>query len=211
MQLLHVLTRPDGTAGVVRRIDQNRTRFGVDGGGDLAEIRPKGAGSERHAHRDATGQVDAGHVAVVAGLQHDDFVAWMHDGQNCRDDRLSGSGGDGDLCVAFIALAVHRLNFCGDRFTQAGHARHRRVLVQAALHGGGDVVDQGRVAVEIGETLSQIHRFVLGGQGGHHCKNRGADGGQFALQCGGDVDRHGQVQSSVVCRRGHRLVNHRAC
>ena len=83
----------------------------------------------------AAGQFDVGHVAVVAGLQHDHLVARPHDGQDGGDDGLRGAGRDGDLGGRVVAVAVHALSIlAGDRLAQRRHAGHRRVLVVAARH-----------------------------------------------------------------------------
>src|SRR6185312_17063653 len=67
LQLQHVVLRPDGGARVVRRVDQDGAGLGVNGGGDPVEVGAKRAGGQGHAHHDAAGQFDVGHVTVVAG------------------------------------------------------------------------------------------------------------------------------------------------
>ena len=46
-----------------------------------------------------TGQLDVRDVAVVAGFEHDDFVARVHAGQDRGQDGLGGAGGDRDLAA----------------------------------------------------------------------------------------------------------------
>jgi hypothetical protein len=86
-------------------------------GRDAVEVGPERARHQRHAHHGAAGQLDVGHVAVVARLQHDHLVARPHDGQDAGDDGLGGAGGDGDLgpasywwpyCAAILAATASR-------------------------------------------------------------------------------------------------------
>ena len=190
LQAQHFGFGPHSGAGVVRRVDDDGAGLGAERGGDLVEVGAEGAGGERHAHDGAAGQLDVGHVAVVAGFKHDDFVARMHDAQNDGDDGLRRTGGDGDLGGRVVAAAVKGLNFGGDGFAQHRHAGHGRVLVEAALHGSGHSVDQGRVAFKVWEALAQVDGVLFCGQRRHHREDGGADIGQAALQ-GGGVLAHG--------------------
>ena len=183
--------RPDGGARVVRAVDEDGARLAVDRRGDPVEVGPEGAGHERHAHHGAAGQLDVGHVAVVAGLQHDDLVAGPHHGQDGGDDGLRGAGGDGDLAGRVVAAAVHRLDLGGHGLAQRRHARHRRVLVQSLRHRVGDGVHQARVAVEIREALAQVDGAFLGGQGRHDGEDGRAHGGELGLECGSARRVHG--------------------
>ena len=189
-----VHTMPLGLCGVLIRMARV---FGRDGGGDLVEVGAEGAGRERHAHHHAAGQLDIGHVAVVAGLQHDDLVARVHDGQDDGQDGLRGAGGDGDLARGVVAVAVDRLHLGRNGLAQRRHAGHGRVLVQAALHGVGHGIDQARVALEIGEALAQVDRTFFGGQRRHDGEDGGADVGQAALE-GRGMDTH--IRSRTGCR-----------
>ena len=63
----------------------------------------------------------------------------------------------------------------GDRPTQLGHARPRRVLVVPRRHRIAHGLQQLRVALEIGEALAQVDRAVFGGQLRHHGEDGGAD------------------------------------
>ena len=185
LQSQHFGFGPDGGAGVVRRVDDDGAGFGAERGGDLVEVRAEGTWRERYAHDGAAGQLDVGHIAVVAGLEHDDLVARMHDAQNDGDDGLRSAGGDGDLGGRVVAAAVQGLNFGGDGFAQHGHARHGRVLVQAALHGSRHRVNQRRVTFEVWKALAQVDGVLFSGQRRHDGEDGGAHVGQAALQGGG--------------------------
>ena len=80
-------------------------------------------------------------------------------------------------------MAVEPLHLVGNGFAQRQHAGHGRVLVQAVLHGAGDRIHQGRVAMEIGEALSQVDRAFFAGQ----CRHDGEDGSAHLGQLGDDV------------------------
>jgi hypothetical protein len=91
--------RPDGGAGVVRAVDDHGAVRGVMAAAILAKSGrklPGVSGTRTHA----AGQLDVGHVAVVAGLEHDHLVARLHAGQDGGEDGLRGAGGDGDLAPA---------------------------------------------------------------------------------------------------------------
>ena len=183
-QLSHVLSGPHLAAGVVRAVDQDRTGARRDRSGDGVEVRPEAARHQRHAHHLSAGQLDVGHVAVVAGFEHDHLVARVHDRQDGGQDGLGRAGGDGDLGVRVAAEAVQRLHLGGHGLAQRGHAGHGWVLVVAGLHGAGHGVDQFGITVEIGESLPEVDRADLGREGRHDAENGGADGGQARGQRG---------------------------
>ena len=176
----------------VRRVDQQQARFGRDGGGDLGKVRAEGFGRERHAHRHATGQLDIGYVAVVARVEHDDLIARADAAEDDGQNGLRGTGGDGDFAGGVVAPAVQRFDLLRHHFAQRGHARHRRVLVVAGLHGAVHAVEQGRVATEIRKALAQVDSFVLVGQRRHDGEDGGAHMGQAAREARGESGgRHG--------------------
>ena len=184
-ELQHLLARPDGGAGVVRRVDDDGAGTGRDGRRDQGEIRTKGARGQRHAHDLAAGQLDIGDVAVVAGLQHDHLVAGMHAAQDGRQDGLGGAGGDGDFTARVVPAPIERLNLAGHGLAQGQGAGHGRVLVEPAAHGAGHLLYQGRVAVEVRKALAEVDRLVLSGQRGHDGEDGGADLGEPGLDSDG--------------------------
>lgn len=86
-------------------------------------------------------------------------------------------------------MAVQRLNFGGHGLAQHRHPWHRRVLVQAALHGAGDGVHQAGVAVEVRKPLAQVDGAFFGGQRGHDGEDGRAHLGQFGQQGRGAFGR----------------------
>ena len=185
LQRQHFRFAPDRGAGVVRAVDQDGAGARRDRGGDAVEVRAEAAGRQRHAHHAAAGQFDVGHVAVVAGLQHDHLIARSHDSQDRRDDRLRGPGRDGNFAVWRVFTAIHCFYFASNGVAQRRDARHRRVLIQPGLHGVRDGVDQGRIAGKIRKTLAQVDGAGFAGEGRHHGEDGGADGRQLGLEGGG--------------------------
>ena len=188
LQLQHLGIAPDGGAGVVRAVDDQKPCARREGGGNFGEVGLEAARRQRHAHGHAAGQLDVGHVAVVAGVKHDDLIARMHGGQDGGEDGLRGAGRDRDLGGRVVAAAVQRLHLVGHGLAQLRQAGHGRVLVVAGLHGGSDGINQPGVAAEVGEALAQVHRLVLGGQRRHG----GEDGRAHMGQAAGEGGRAGR-------------------
>ncbi len=178
----HVGIVPDGGAGVVGAVDDDGAGARRHGCRNGRKVRAEGARCQRHAHGDATSQFDVGHITVVAGVQHDDLVPRMDDGQNARQDGLGGPRRDGDLAVRVIGAAMQGLDLAGHGLAQRRHAGHGGVLVVASLHGSGDGIDQPCVAVEIGKALAQVDRAFFGSQRRHDAENGGAHVWQTAGQ-----------------------------
>ena len=178
LQAQHVLVGPHGGAGVVGTVDDDGPGLGRDGGRDGIKVGPEGAGRQRHAHCGAASQLNIGHIAVVARLQHDDFITWVNNSQNGGNDGLGCAGGDSDFVSSTVGPAIERFNFAGNGIAKQRHAGHGRVLVVVGLHGLRYVVHQGRVAGKVRETLAQVDGLVLRCQRRHDAKNSGAYIGQ---------------------------------
>ena len=182
LQGQHVGVAPHGAAGVVRAVDQHRPGARTQGCRDAGKIGPEGTGRKRDPYHFPTREFNARHIGVVAGLQNNDFIARMHQGQERGQDGLGRTGGDGDLADRVVVALIQCGYFARNRFTQGGDAAHGRVLVMPRLHGAADGVYQFRVTREIRKSLSQIHGLVFGCQGRHDGKYRGAHLGQTAFQ-----------------------------
>ena len=178
LQAQHVGIAPDRAARVVRRVDHDGACARRDGGGDAIEIGSMAVRIQADRHRYRVGHADARHIAVVAGFQHDHFIAGLGDGEQGGQQRLGGACGDGDFALGIVAVAVERLDLGGNRFTQGRNAGHGRVLVVALLHRLGHAFQQRRVTAKIRKTLAQVHRLVLQRQRRHDGKNRRAAVGQ---------------------------------
>ena len=169
---------PDGACRVVRRVEHDQARARRDGGSQLVKRDAEVRRIQRDRHDFATGQFNRWNVAVIRRLENDDFVARMHAAQHRGQQRLRGTGGNGDLAVGVVGVAVQVGDFRGDGLAQRRHARHRRVLIQARAHGVGHRIDDARVAVEIRKALAQVDGLFLRGQRRHH----GEDGSAHIRQ-----------------------------
>ena len=78
----------------------------------------------------------------------------MHHGQHDGNNRLCGSGGDGDFICSTVASPVQPLYFVGHRLAQAQHAGHGRVLVMTLMHSMTHGVQQSRIAGKVWEALA---------------------------------------------------------
>ena len=197
LQRLHIGIAPDAAGRVVRAVDDDGAGARRQRGGDFVKVGPKRAGCQRHTPGRATGQHDVGHVAVVAGVEHDDFVARMDDGQDGRQYRLRGAGGDGDFARRAIGAGVECFYFVSNGLAQLQHAGHGRVLVVAGAHRAVDGVQQAAVAVKVWKALAQIDSAAFGGQRRHGGKDGGADGGQAAAQGGGAFGHAGSKNQKI--------------
>ena len=188
-KLAHFRIRPDGGAGVVRAVDDEQARARRDGRGDFGKVRAEGSRCQGHAHRHAACQFDVGHIAVIAGVENDDFVARMHgrqnDGQNC----LRGTCGNGDFAARVIAACVQCFDFGSNGFAQGWPPTHGGVLVVACAHGAVHGIKQLGVAAKIREALAQIDGLVFSSQ----CRHDGEDGGAHIGQLAGESRSHGSL------------------
>ena len=162
----------------MRGVDDQRARARGDGGGQAVKVGPEAARRQRHAHGRRARQADAGQVAVVAGFEHDDFVAGLRAAKNGGEDGLRGSGGDGDFALGAVSAAVKGLKLCGNGLAQRGHARHGGVLVVACSHGLGHGVSQRGVAGKVGKALAEVDGLVPRRQRGHGAEDVVAHAGQ---------------------------------
>lgn len=164
----------------MRAVDEDGAGARCDRSANFREIGAKCARCERHTHRFATGQLNIGHIAVVAGIEHDDFIAWMHDGQNDGENRLGCTCSDGYLATRVIAAPVKRFNLESNSGSQCGRTGHRRILVVTRLHSVGDGIDESWRAFEVRETLAKVDRIVLPRPKPTSREDGGAYLGQFA-------------------------------
>ena len=145
---------------------------------------------QRHMDRRCAGQHDVRLVAVVAGVEHDHFVARMDQREDRGQDRLRRAGGDRDLAGRVVAAAVQRLDLGRHRLAQR---RRRRPSADTGCGrsriAAVDRVEQRRVAVEIGKALAEVDRIVLLRERRHHGEDRRADVRQAAGDGRGGVSR----------------------
>jgi hypothetical protein len=176
---------------VVRAVDHQQARVGADGGADAVPVHREIDRVQRHVHRAAAGQVDRRLVAVVARVEHHDFLARPHHREHRVEDGLAAAAGHGDLGIGIDRAAVAAQRLRGDGLAQRRHAGHRRVLVAALAHRLRERVDQRRGHVEIGEALAQVDGLVLERELRHHGEDGGADLRQLRRREHGGGSREG--------------------
>ena len=170
-----VVHRPDGARRVMRRVDDDeprprchRRRHGLPVHGEVRR-------TECHVHASPARHQYARLVAVVARVEHDDFVARLHHRHDGVEDRLGGPAGDRDFRGRIGAVPV--VGFClgGDGLAQCGQAGHGGVLVLPLADGARQQVTERLGNVEVGKALPQVHRAGVRGELRHHGEDRGAD------------------------------------
>ena len=186
-QALHVLGRPQGSGGVVRGVDEDHPGFRGDRGIQTVPVHRKIDRVQRHVHADATGQIDGRLVAVVAGVEHDHFIAGPDHGQHGIENRFGGAAGHRDFGLRAGAVAVTGQGLGGDGLAQGRNAGHRGVLVFALPHGAAQGVHQKPGDRKVRETLPQIDRLMLHGHLRHDREDGSADLRQLGLQEHGGV------------------------
>jgi hypothetical protein len=174
------------TRRVVRRVEHEQPRPRGHGGAHCRPIDSERLRIQRHVHRTAAGEVDGGLVAVVAGVEDDHLLARPNHGGDRIEDRLTGAGGHRDLGLWVRTMPVAAQGLVSDGFPQRRHAGHVRVLVLAFSHRAGERIAQRHRHLEIGETLPEVDRPVLGSEHAHD----GEDGGADLRQLGVDPHRN---------------------
>ena len=130
-QCLNVCGIPHRTRRIVRCVDYDQPS--IVGNGVCHSI-PIHAVVRRHqgnVHRYTTLQTNHRIVAVVAGIEHDDFVALMNHRCYGAKQRLGGTGSHSDFIVNRTLQTVEVGYFFCDGLAQRDHTCHGRVLVEA--------------------------------------------------------------------------------
>ncbi len=99
--------------------DRGAQRVGIE------HVSAVGVGSQQHRHGPGAGECNAGLVAVVHRLEHDDLVARVEHAEQRSGKGLRGSGGDHDLARRVEFDAVEPPLVIGDRAAQAPACRAR--------------------------------------------------------------------------------------
>ena len=181
-QAVDVALVPHRAGGIVRRVDDEEPRvrphriahpLPVDaeirrGGGDVAA--------------DAAGQGHGGFVGVVARVEDDGLVARADHRRDGAEQRLGGTGRDGDFGGWVRGQPIQRGDFAGDGFAQRFDAGHRRILVAAMRGMVADALQQFRRAVEVRIALGEVEGALVGGKPRHHGEDRRADIRQLAFE-----------------------------
>ncbi len=164
-------------AGVIAALGPRRPRYlrgRCDRGAKRVDIGSETRWSQRDRHPRGIGEGDAGRVEIKPGLEDDDLITGLGEGQQGGLDRLGRTGRDDDLGVGINRQPVEPLLMLGDPGTKVGQSVHGRVLVAATIMNGGlgDLLDLiGSVGV--GEPLPEIDGPELQGKVRHLTEDRG--------------------------------------
>ena len=104
-------------------------------------------------HATTAGQLHRRLVAVIAGVEHDGFIARANQRLHRTEDRLGGARHDGHFAFGADGTSIKPRNLERHLLAQARQAGHRRVLVMPGrqmAHGG---IQQRLRAGKIGEAL----------------------------------------------------------
>ena len=166
--------REHARARVVGRVDDDHPRARRHRAAQGRPVDPIARHRERNGNRRRAGEPHRGNVAVVGRLEDDDFVAGMRERADGREDRLRRAGGDGNLVLGVVAVAVEALHLAGDRLAQRHDAGAQRILVVPRAHRRGDEVDQHGIDRVIREPLPEVDGTVLLRERRHHAEDGGA-------------------------------------
>src|SRR5581483_9020608 len=178
-QLGHLIERVGGEhlAGrVVRRVEEDEAGACGDGGGQVVGIEVPVGRVQPDQPGNGAGHGGAGGIGVVGGLEHDDLVARLAQGQHGGGDGLGGADGDQHLVFGRVGEAVPALLVLGHGAPQLGDARAGRVLVVAGADGGHGDLTQLVGAVGVREALAEVDRAGGGGQFRHGGEDGGGEG-----------------------------------
>ena len=173
---------------VMRGVDDDRPGPRGDRGAHSVHVEGETAAARHQWHRHP---VRAGHrdhrgVGVEERLQNQHLRARLNQSEHRGRDGLAGPDGDQHLSIRVELLAVAPSALSGDGLTQFGDAQPRRILVDPVGDRLAGRLQHGRRPVLIGETLTEVHRTELSGQGRH----LGEDVHREGLQTS---DRHSQA------------------
>ncbi len=175
------LSRRDQRAtGVVRAVEDDQAGPVAQGIAQALPIDGEVRQRQRHMHAAPTGQLDRGFVAVVTGVEDDDFIAGPNQRLDGTEDRLGRPRRDGHFRVGADATAVTAGNLGRHLFAQGRQAGHRRVLVMPGGNMPADRLTQGLRTIEIGKALGQVERAGFHGELRHAGEDGSADLRQFA-------------------------------
>ena len=178
-QALFAVDRP---SGIVRGIDHDRAGFRGDGLLNGAQVEGKGLRNGIDQNRNALRQFDNFHIADPAGLGNDHLVPRIDHRQNRVEQRLFGSGGNGNL-IGVVGDAVVLKKLVADCLTQLRNSADLAVLCFSLFHRAGTRHDNVGGGIEIRFTGIQTDHidslgmqignraFQLNGGGWGHSQN----------------------------------------
>ncbi|MNE64671.1 hypothetical protein D3C80_1600930 [compost metagenome] len=164
----------------MRAVEDDQAGPGAQGIAQALPIDGEVRQRQRHMHAASAGQLDRGLVAVVTGVEDDDFIAGSDQRLDRTEDRLGRPRGDGHFAVGADATPIAAGDLRRHLFAQGRQAGHGRVLVMPGQHMPADRLAQRLRAVEVGKALGQVECPGFHGELRHAGEDGGADVGQFA-------------------------------
>ena len=156
---------------VVRRVEDDRLGPRRERPAQLVGVERPVRRAQRHPDRLRPGEERVGAVVLVEGLEDDDLVAGVDQGEHGRHHALGRAAADGDVLVGVAGDAVERPDLAAIACRRAAPPGDG-VLVEAVLdRPAGGVLDLLR-RLEVGHALAEVERPVLGGQPGHLADDR---------------------------------------
>jgi len=131
-QLVQLGAADQRASRVVRGVEDDHARAWRQRGLDLLKVQCKALQAQLHMDTASPGQFDRGLIAVVAGIEHDDFIATADHRLDRTEDRSRGTGGDGHFAVRVDRGAIAASDLARHLLTQRRKAGHRGVLVMPA-------------------------------------------------------------------------------
>lgn len=179
-QAVQVAARRQRAAGIVRRVEEDQPGTRGDRIGQALPVHGEIRQGQRHVHAATARQLHGGLIAVIAGIEDDGLVARTDQRLHRAEDRLGGTGGDGDLAVGVPLHAVVACNLRCHLLAQGGQTGHRRILIAPFQDMARHCFTQRLRPVEIGKALGQVDRPGIQSELRHAREDGGADVGQFA-------------------------------
>src|SRR5487761_2462871 len=159
---------------IVGRVHQNDPRPWRDRSNEVfVSKRPVGR-AQRHYSSLSPCKRDTCRVRVAIRLEHDDLIADLADGENCRCDRLSRARGHKDLPVGIEIDVVEALLVPTDCAEQLRRSPSRRILVLPRANCGNRGLGNHCGTIRIGKALTEIDRLGPYCERGHLGKDRGS-------------------------------------
>ena len=146
-------TLPQGFDG---RVDEDGAGARSDGGAQAVEVEMPVGSVQRNGHGHGAQREHGVPVIAVEGLEEDDLVAGIEQGQRGGVERAGGSGGDENLGFGIGVDAVVGGELGGDGFAQRGDAVEAGVGVEATVDRVDRALGGERRKFGIADALGEI-------------------------------------------------------
>ena len=141
--------------GVVRRVHDDEPGAVGDRVAKFVGVGSPIGVAQRHRAVHSAGSRDERRIRVVVGLERDDLVTRVDEGEERRRERFGRAGRDEHLGCRVDVDAVEPMLVAGDRLAKHGEADARRVLVDAVGDGLAGRLEHFGRTVLIGEALAR--------------------------------------------------------